>query len=282
MLGLRLLTSVVVIALFAAVLIIDNEYAWLVLMSIVLWFAFSEWAQLAKLDASYAKFFAGFGVFSFLVIENKLGSSDLVLLILAMASFFWLILVPLILKGWLKSFFEDKGTFALIGWFVLTAAALAITHIKLIGLVFLCSVLAITIIADVFAFISGKIFGKNKLAPNVSPGKTWEGVFGALISVLAFNLFIALNERPFFIDLTGTWQFIAYKEWSIVLFVMFSIALVFLAVIGDLFESLLKRNARVKDSGRILPGHGGILDRIDAQLAVLPIAALITWIPLSV
>jgi phosphatidate cytidylyltransferase len=117
--------------------------------------------------------------------------------------------------------------------------------------------------ADIAAYFAGRRFGKNKLAPSISPGKTWEGVIGALLGVAVYVLLVwAIAGSPGKLPL-------------IVLLLVASWCWVGLAVIGDLFESAIKRQAGVKDSGALLPGHGGLLDRIDALTSTLPMAALV-------
>ena len=112
-------------------------------------------------------------------------------------------------------------------------------------------------IADVGAYFSGRKFGKNKLAPGISPGKTWEGVAGGLVFNMVWMLFVY--------SLTEGWGM------SIVWFVGIGLATSAISVVGDLFESILKREAGVKDSGKLLPGHGGVLDRIDSVIAAAPV-----------
>lgn len=114
---------------------------------------------------------------------------------------------------------------------------------------------------DTGAYFSGKRFGKTKLAVHVSPGKTWEGVWGG--TLLAFV-----------IALTGLWLVSAVLNLSIVLFALILAGIAMFSVLGDLFESVLKRQVNLKDSGRILPGHGGVLDRIDSLLIAVPMLYL--------
>jgi phosphatidate cytidylyltransferase len=115
--------------------------------------------------------------------------------------------------------------------------------------------------ADVGAYFAGRAFGRRKLAPQVSPGKTWEGVLGGL----ALSLAIA--------GAAGTWLFrLEGAAW--LSFLLLAVAVVLLSIVGDLGESLLKRQAGAKDSGTLLPGHGGMLDRVDSLLAALPAMAL--------
>jgi len=128
--------------------------------------------------------------------------------------------------------------------------------------------MAVVWIADTAAYFAGRAFGRHKLAPQVSPGKTWEGVYGALAAVAVYAL--ALVPLAAAAGHSGEVSAVAVGVW-----VACALVLVALSVEGDLFESLLKRHAEVKDSGRLLPGHGGVLDRIDALLAAMPAAALL-------
>jgi len=123
-------------------------------------------------------------------------------------------------------------------------------------------------IADTAAYFSGRAFGRRKLAPQVSPGKTWEGVYGGLAAVGLYALaLVPLAAEGGFKGVVA--------PLSVIVWIALALALAALSVVGDLCESLLKRQAGVKDSGRLLPGHGGVLDRIDALLAAMPAAALL-------
>jgi phosphatidate cytidylyltransferase len=135
---------------------------------------------------------------------------------------------------------------------------------------YLLSVMAIVWVADIGAYFSGKAFGKHKLAPTISPGKSWEGAIGGWICVLviaAISTQIPLLTDTFAVSLQQRWG------WG-GLFLVLSL-LTAASVIGDLVESQLKRRAQMKDSSNLLPGHGGVLDRIDALISVLPLAILI-------
>ncbi|MGZ8271712.1 MAG: phosphatidate cytidylyltransferase, partial [Methylophilus sp.] len=115
-------------------------------------------------------------------------------------------------------------------------------------------------IADTAAYFSGKNFGQRKLAPSISPGKTWEGVWGALIANTLFALVLL------YIDVVDSW-IVVPAIWLITA----------LGIYGDLFESMFKRQANIKDSGSLLPGHGGVLDRIDGIVPALPIGVLMLY-----
>jgi phosphatidate cytidylyltransferase len=127
--------------------------------------------------------------------------------------------------------------------------------------------MAIVWLADTAAYFAGRRFGRRKLAPQISPGKTWEGVYGALVAVAVYALLLLPLARR--AGYEG-----GFDARAIVAWIAFAIALGALSIVGDLHESLLKRRAGVKDSGAILPGHGGVLDRTDALLAAMPPVAV--------
>lgn len=140
---------------------------------------------------------------------------------------------------------------------------------------FFVSVMALVWIADIGAYFSGKAFGKRKLAPTISPGKSWEGAIGGCIAVLLLGAVsvLAAPALPWLQD-TFVVQLQGKRGWA--LSVVILVVVCAFSVIGDLFESMLKRRAGFKDSSNLLPGHGGVLDRIDALVPVLPLAALIS------
>jgi phosphatidate cytidylyltransferase len=128
-------------------------------------------------------------------------------------------------------------------------------------------VLVLVWVADSGAFFAGRQFGRNKLAPRVSPGKTWEGVIGALVACSLFAFGYAQ-----FIDLQGS---------ALTGFILVCLVTVLFSIAGDLLVSLMKRQQGVKDTGTLIPGHGGILDRIDSLLAAAPVFLLgIRWVEL--
>src|SRR5699024_8914579 len=152
---------------------------------------------------------------------------------------------------------------------ILSLAALVITLVTLQqGLVLLFYLILLVVIADSSAYFVGRKFGKRKLAPTISPGKTIEGALGGLVIGVIFSL-IAISvfsscETPLFPATNTLWALT-------VKFVSLSALVVIVSICGDLFESVVKRHAGMKDSGHILPGHGGVLDRIDALTAAAPL-----------
>jgi len=159
----------------------------------------------------------------------------------------------------------------LIGALALWAAWLALANAKAGGVNFLLSVFCLVWVADIAAYFGGRAFGRRKLAPTISPGKSWEGVVSGMAGVLvlafawmAVEARAAVDSPSLYVQLRDT------AGWPVMI-----IALLFLSsmsVVGDLFESLVKRAAGAKDSSALLPGHGGVLDRIDALLPVFPLA----------
>ncbi|HEX8480068.1 MAG TPA: phosphatidate cytidylyltransferase [Telluria sp.] len=140
--------------------------------------------------------------------------------------------------------------------------------------VYLLSVMALVWIADIGAYFSGKAFGKRKLAPSISPGKSWEGAIGGGIAVLVIASATVLMAAPGS-PLADTFAVRLQAEHGWAITILALLAITAGSVVGDLFESQLKRRAGFKDSSNLLPGHGGVLDRIDALIPVLPLAALI-------
>ena len=158
------------------------------------------------------------------------------------------------------------------GLVALWLAWLAIAQARFIGIEFLLSVLLLVWVADVFAYFSGRALGgrfsKGKLAPSISPGKSWEGVWGGMVGVVAMALaWIFLGGDSLYSRLS--------QRHGIAMLVLAVVFLAAMSVVGDLVESLVKRSAGVKDSSGLLPGHGGVLDRIDALLPTLPLAMML-------
>ena len=160
-----------------------------------------------------------------------------------------------------------------VGWVLIAAAWAALMASWERGLAYLATVCALVWAADIFAYFGGRAFGKRKLAPAISPGKSWEGAASGLLAVIVLAVIVVLvTARPH-----GNLYWLLRERLGFAGMVGACAALVALAVMGDLLESLAKRSAGIKDSSQLLPGHGGVLDRIDALLPVFPAAlALVT------
>lgn len=178
------------------------------------------------------------------------------------------IVIWLMALSWVTKFPTSTNWYgqrlAVMGIVILTAAISAMFYLWQLSAWWLMYVFLLVWCADSGAYFVGRKFGKRKMSPNVSPNKSVEGLMGGLATGLAVVLGISL----FMLQLTGM---------HLVLFVLLSLVTILASVLGDLFESMLKRRAGVKDSGTILPGHGGVLDRIDSLLSATPIFALGFW-----
>lgn len=158
-----------------------------------------------------------------------------------------------------------------VGGVVLWVAWLALVHARAIGTNFLLSMLCLVWMADIAAYFGGHAFGRRKLAPTISPGKSWEGVWSGMAGVLLLALVWVWLDRQFALGEPSLYtRLIALLGWPLGALAL--VAMCGLSVVGDLMESLVKRAAGAKDSSRLLPGHGGVLDRVDALLPVMPVS----------
>jgi phosphatidate cytidylyltransferase len=163
------------------------------------------------------------------------------------------------------------------GLVALWLAWLAVAQARVIGINFLLSILVLVWVADIFAYFAGRAFGgrfsRGKLAPSISPGKSWEGVWGGMAGVVTLAFVWRWVDAAWGITVPSLYSHLGMRSgWLLLIAVVFMAAM---SVVGDLFESLVKRSAGVKDSSGLLPGHGGVLDRVDALLPTLPLAMML-------
>ncbi len=185
----------------------------------------------------------------------------------------WIVVGAAVLRGGPGSWARWPAVVRLaLGLLALWVAWLALATARAVGVNFLLSVLCLVWAADIGAYAAGRAFGRHKLAPSISPGKSWEGVAGGMASVLLLaTLWVLAIDRRWPVDSASLFtRWVESLGWAGLLPLVLLLAT--LSVVGDLFESLVKRAAGVKDSSRLLPGHGGVLDRVDALLPVLPSA----------
>jgi phosphatidate cytidylyltransferase len=205
---------------------------------------------------------AAYGLACALLLLALVGWREGAAWIFATAGAFWGLIVPL----WLSRGYQTCPTWLLplAGIVVLVPAGIALATLArgevlmLLGLVW---------VADTAAYLAGRALGRRKLAPAISPGKTWEGVAGAVAATLIYAIIWARLDPVWQARLEGG------AAWAI--YLAGTVLLCAVSVLGDLFESAAKRRAGVKDSGSLLPGHGGVLDRIDSATAMLPVALLL-------
>ena len=210
-----------------------------------------EWARLCRLSTPLARLYsalAGLAVLALFAAGHRAALATFLL-----ASLFWVIAVPLWLARGVTA--QTRAALIVSGLLVIVPSAFALAWLSAREVL---AVLVLVWIADTAAYFCGRAWGRRKLAPSISPGKTWEGAAGGVVGALAYAIILAAFTGHFF------WAPAAAA----------AAALAVISIVGDLFESAAKRQAGVKDSGALLPGHGGILDRIDSATAALPLAAL--------
>jgi phosphatidate cytidylyltransferase len=193
----------------------------------------------------------------------------------------WVLLGMLLLRAGVSAWARVPQSVRLIGGLVaLWTAWLAVAQARAMGINFLFSVLVLVWVADIFAYFAGRTWGgkifARKLAPGISPGKTWEGALGGMLGVIIVAFVWRLADSTLAVDSMSLYSRLWGRGASVMLVaVMFMAAM---SVVGDLVESLFKRSAGVKDSSALLPGHGGVLDRVDALLPILPLAMMLSTV----
>ena len=268
----RVITALVLLALLLPTLVIPMEWPFLGLTMLLIAAATWEWARLNGLSQTPA----------------LLGGLAVAVACLAAWQAGWTRAAPVQLWWLASAVWVFGGAWALragpagwprlarparlaAGWLALWVAWLALASAKAWGLAFLVSTLCIVWVADIAAYFGGRQFGRRKLAPAISPGKSWEGVYSGLLGVLLLALLWLYAEHVFQAKGTSLFGHL-WQQAGPMLSLLMLLALAAMSVVGDLLESLAKRAAGAKDSSRLLPGHGGVLDRVDALLPTLPLA----------
>lgn len=279
MLKQRVITALVLLAVLLPALFSSNTLIFSCIVLAVMTAGAWEWGRLNKLSqiasiatallmlvAGFTTWWLGGLAYSFPLLWAVTGA-------------FWVLASAVLIKagvsGWGKIPLPLRW---LGGLFALWAAGLAMVQARQIGINFLLSILILVWVADIFAYFAGRALGlrftKVKLAPTISPGKSWEGAWGGAFGVVAVAFVWVWMDFLQSVQVPSFYSRIFQQGWWLLL-----IAALFMAamsVIGDLVESLIKRSAGAKDSSQLLPGHGGILDRIDALLPTLPLAMMLT------
>ena len=258
----RVLTAVLLLAVFIPAVLWAPAWLWGILMAGGVALGAFEWARLSHFGPRAARAYAGALAFAALVAPTLLAAqwSGVQLGLIALAVVFWLLVAPLWLAGQWRV--PQPALRAAVGAAVLLPTWAALLELHARGPAVLLGVMAIVWIADSAAYFSGRAFGRHKLAPAISPGKTWEGVGGALAALAVYAGLLSV-----------------YAGLPLVALLLTLAGLLYLSILGDLFESWIKRVAGTKDSGTLLPGHGGVLDRIDALTSTLPVAAgMLIWL----
>lgn len=270
MLKTRIITALVLVGVLLPSLFWLPQAAWALLTAAVIGVAAWEWGALLgwqknarlALGAAAALLCAALAQIDPLTLGVGGFTPDApwALALYALAVVFWLFFVPVWLnRQWRLSSLPGL----LVGAVVLLPTWLALVQLRALHPGVLLAVMALVWMADIAAYFAGRKFGRNKLAPSISPGKTQEGALGAFVGVMLYGLVIGHFLLAGKVPLTA---------WMLAL-----VLATLVSIVGDLFESLLKRKAGIKDSSNVLPGHGGVLDRIDSLTSTLPLAAL-AWL----
>jgi phosphatidate cytidylyltransferase len=270
MLRTRVITALVLVGLLAGAALVSH-LALTALCAVFLGAILYEWLQLAGVGSAIAlapALAVGLAVVALEALALRLPEGALAALCAA-ALLAWLGITGLLVRAQTAGLVLPRAVLLAAAPLLGAAAWFALLALLRRGEVWTLSVLALVWLADIAAYFAGRSFGKRKLASRVSPGKTWAGVVGALAVVLggAELLRWAWPAGPL-------WSTEVLRSAPLLGPLVLALA-VGLSVVGDLFESLVKRQAGVKDSGRLLPGHGGAWDRLDACLPVLPLAVLV-------
>ncbi len=274
MLRTRVLTAVVLLAVFLLALSLLPPLGWLLFVTAVAAVAAWEWGALMRLPGgsriALAVALATVCLLLAMVEPEAVGlvagfadsAWRLGACLYLPAVVFWLLLAPI----WLRRRWPLGNTLPALatGAVVLLPLWLALVQLRQAGPLAVLAIMAVVWLADIGAYFSGRRFGKHKLAPAISPGKTWEGAIGGSLLVIVYGLLLS-SRLP------------AALAGNQLLLLLVLLLLTAISVVGDLFESLLKRQAGLKDSSNVLPGHGGVLDRIDSLTSTLPLVALV-WL----
>ena len=270
MLKQRLLTAAVLIALMLTAIFSFSTLWFSVVLGVFLATGAWEWVRLMKSDRSPTTPVLPAALVAMLIpLWFFQHDTRLLLVVLGVAAIGWCVVLSSLPRSDSLRPLHTYGdvTRFLIGLFLLAPSWLALVHLHaslLYGPGYVLFLFGLVGVADSAAYFTGRAWGKKKLAPHISPGKTWEGVYGALAATGIYGLVCGA-----LFELRGI---------LLVAFVTLCMVTVMFSVVGDLFESLIKRQAGAKDSGSVLPGHGGVLDRIDSLTAAAPIFTLGLWL----
>ena len=271
MLKTRVITALILLAVLLPILFLLPPVYIGAFFLLALLAAAWEWSRLIAAEAGRAAWL--YALFCLMIILFLLGMQNdawqFALLLLAVI--FWFFVAPFVLaKGMHLSLQKLRPFYVVLGLILLPATWFALVFLRELGLVFLLSSMALVWVADIGAYFVGMAFGKRKLAVQISPGKSVEGAIGGLLLCYGYAL-LCVVYLPFESTLFGAW---AIRFGWVPMFFMVTVLVAF-SIFGDLFESQLKRLAGVKDSSHLLPGHGGVLDRVDALIPTMPIAAIL-------
>lgn len=275
----RVITALVLLAILLPALFASNTLVFNILVLLMLTAGAWEWARLNGLRAPSAVATGGLMLLMGWVTWQLGWITEPHTTLWIVAGGVWVLGSAVLMRAGVSAWARVPLLVRwVLGFLALWVAGLAIVQARQIGINFLLSILALVWVADIFAYFSGKALGlrftKQKLAPAISPGKSWEGVWGGALGVVFLACAWVWLDAAQHAEVASFYTRL-YEQgaWLLLLAVLFMAAM---SVVGDLVESLIKRSAGFKDSSQLLPGHGGVLDRIDALLPTLPLAMMLT------
>ena len=269
----RVITAVCLLLLILPILFLAPPVALAGLVALIVLLAGWEFGRLIGLKGSMPVVYAVVCLLVLLVWDAAPDPRS-VMVLLAAAVVAWAVALVLLSRGVRTATPGFTGLGAILGVIMLPAFGHAVMVLRGQGIAVLLSVAVLVWVADIGAYFVGKAIGRRKLAPTISPGKSWEGALGGWVLVMALGLGLAATHA-----FAPTWFSAMADRHGLGIVAVLTTLLVAASVIGDLLESLLKRQVGMKDSSGLLPGHGGVLDRIDALIPVFPLAALLlAWL----
>lgn len=272
MLRTRIITALVLVGLLLSALTLDSSWPFALLTLVLIAAAGWEWGKLNQASASLAVVMGVLLALAGLAALYAGWKQQAPALVWWLAAALWLSAGAVALRSGPAAWPHlPRLARWCVGLIALWFTWLAIAHARVVGINFMLSVFCIVWMADVAAYFGGRAWGKHKLAPSISPGKSWEGVWSGMAGVLLLSLLWIWIDGTFKVDGPSVYSLLQ-AAWGWPLMALALLALCGLSVMGDLIESLVKRAAGAKDSSRLLPGHGGVLDRVDALLPVVPAA----------
>jgi phosphatidate cytidylyltransferase len=278
MLRQRIITALVLLAILLPALFYSTYLPFACVMLALIAAAGWEWGKLNGYGQGVSLLF-GFEILALCLLSWALGLLQQSLLgVWIVASVAWVLggaaLLRVGVPGWPRIV---KPVRVVGGLLALWVAWMAAVQARMMGINFLLSILLLVWVADIFAYFAGRALGlrftRNKLAPSISPGKSWEGVWGGVAGVVVLALCWVWADASAHATGASLYTRLAARGWWMLLIGV--VLLAAMSVVGDLVESLIKRSAGAKDSSNLLPGHGGVLDRVDALLPALPIAMML-------
>lgn len=278
MLKQRVITALVLLAVLLPALFHSDPRAFIALMLVFIAAGGWEWGRLNGLGQAASVGLGGITLVACVVAWALGWPARPVPALWVPAGLAWLLCGSLLLRAGVPGWPHIPAPLRLVGGVLaLWLTWLAVAQARVIGINFLLSALVLVWVADVFAYFAGRTWGTRlvarKLAPSISPGKSWEGVLGGLIGVLLLALAWVWADQRFSVVVPSLYSLLASAGWP--LLVLGVLGMAAMSVVGDLVESLIKRSAGAKDSSGLLPGHGGVLDRVDALLPTLPLALML-------